>query len=807
SFGADFLGTWISPIEYTKQYSQTRKVSAAKKEMSRHIQFEANLSLTGANADYRIAVKPSQQGLAVAALYNAIAQKSGAASLSVNTGEIPYIKETADQLWNARGKSLVVSGSNDSAVQVIVNAINDLLGNYGSTVDVSGNVNYRQGDDKSMDAFISALSGGNVGAVIFYNCNPVYNHPRGAELAENLSKVKLSLSTSDRLDETSSKTIYVAPDHHFLESWGDSEPSPGKLSLKQPVITNLFNTRQAQESFLRWSGSSTSYFDYLQNRWQGQYYSTDLNYIDFQTFWDSVFHDGVFEYKQSVGSLPTESSAEPAEEIQVAEAKGFSGNISEAGAAIAKNYKGEGIELALYFKVGIGDGTQANNPWLQEMPDPVTKATWDNYLTVSQAFAHENNISSSEGKVNKAKLTVNGVAVDLPVLIQPGQANGTVGLALGYGRTVAGKVADNVGVNAYPFVSKINGSLSFDVFSGISIEVLSDKYQVAQTQTHETYMNRSFVIQETTLGDYKEDPFAGRKLPKISTWKSPEGNVSPNTLSLWEGHQYPDHHWGLAIDLNSCTGCSSCTIACQAENNVPVVGREEVVKRREMHWIRIDRYYSSDAAPSDRQGLEKAAENPEVVFQPMMCQHCNNAPCETVCPVAATTHSTEGLNQMVYNRCIGTRYCANNCPYKVRRFNWFKYHDNNQFAGSNTLMNSDLGKMVLNPDVTVRSRGVMEKCSMCVQRIQYGKLEAKKEKRKLKDGDINMACASSCPADALVFGDLNDPQSKISQLLKVKAGEKGIDKEIGEERAYVVLEEVGVKPNVTYLSKVRNKEV
>jgi Fe-S-cluster-containing dehydrogenase component len=336
------------------------------------------------------------------------------------------------------------------------------------------------------------------------------------------------------------------------------------------------------------------------------------------------------------------------------------------------------------------------------------------------------------------------------------------------------------------------------------VELTGDSYRIAQTQTHETYMNREFVLQESTLGEYRKNPSAGRYNPEIYT----EGEfVKPAKLSLWQGHKYSQHHWGLAIDLNSCTGCSACTVACRAENNVAVVGKQEVLNRREMDWIRIDRYYSSQVGATSYKELEKAADNPEVTFQPMTCQHCNNAPCESVCPVVATTHSSEGLNQMTYNRCIGTRYCANNCPYKVRRFNWFKYHDNKDFAGVNVAQNDDLGKMVLNPDVTVRSRGVMEKCSLCVQRIQAGKLTAKKERRKMQDGDVNVACAVACPSDALVFGDLNDPNSRVSQILKVQENTDTPFKEVNEERAFHVLEEINVSPNVWYFTKIRNKDI
>jgi molybdopterin-containing oxidoreductase family iron-sulfur binding subunit len=402
--------------------------------------------------------------------------------------------------------------------------------------------------------------------------------------------------------------------------------------------------------------------------------------------------------------------------------------------------------------------------------------------------------------------------MNIPAIVQPGQARGTIGLALGYGRTKAGRVGNGIGVNAYPLISEVGGVPVLTRFDNIQISATGEAARVAHTQTHHTFMERDFVVQETTLGTYLNHPEHAFHRPAIAASKALEktlgdelldGKLQPRQVSLWQGHNYPNHHWTMAIDLNSCTGCSACSVACQAENNVPVVGKEEVLNRREMTWIRIDRYYSSEKTATSNRELEIAAENPEVIFQPMMCQHCNNAPCETVCPVAATTHSTEGLNQMVYNRCIGTRYCANNCPYKVRRFNWFKYHDNDKFT-VNSGMNNDLGKMVLNPDVTVRSRGVMEKCTFCVQRIQYGKLEAKKQGRPVKDGEISTACAIACPTEAIVFGDIRDPESKISKLLQIK--DKGETQEIHEHRAYNVLEEINVRPNVWYLAKVRNKE-
>ncbi len=822
SLDADFLGTWISPIVYARQYAQGRKLAGGNPGMSRHYQFESVMSMTGSNADYRIPVKPSQQGFIALALYDLLAGKSGAARVNATSLEIPFLEKAAEDLWTSRGESLVVSGSNDLNIQIAVNAINQLLGNYGNTIDNSKPVNYRKGNDQEMSDLIQQLSNGEVDAVIFYNCNPLYDHPQGAELAASLENVPLKVSTSGRMDETAVLCDYVAPSHHYLESWGDVEPVDGQVSLIQPTITPLFNTRQAESSMLTWlEAEETDYYEFLRENWRNEFFPGS-GAPDFDTFWHQTLYDGVYRPGSStssdysdkelvvVAAQPTDSVANGAQlNSPPAPAGGtgsFSVNMSEVASAIKNHYQADNaeLELVLYQKVGIGTGDQANNPWLQEMPDPVTKAVWDNYLTMPQSMARELKITMKEGHTSRVDLTVGDVTLNLPVLIQPGQARGTLGLALGYGRTHAGPVADNLGVNAYPLVSMVQGIPHYHVTSGVKVEKAGGSHRIAQTQTHETYMGRETIIQEALLSEYQKDAHAGEFAPKIATWKGDEGKVAPHTISLWKHHQdkYVNHHWGMAIDLNSCTGCSACTIACQAENNIPVVGREEVLTRREMHWLRIDRYYSS-VGVGDYEDLEVAAENPEVTFQPMMCQHCNNAPCETVCPVAATTHSTEGLNQMAYNRCIGTRYCANNCPYKVRRFNWFKYHDNSNFP-ENLSMSNSLGRMVLNPDVTVRSRGVMEKCTMCVQRIQAGKLVAKQEGRRPTDKDIDTACAVACPTKAITFGDLNNPESQVSKLLKVEHHED--HKTVVEPRAYTVLQELNVDPNIFYLRKIRNKE-
>ncbi len=786
SFGADFLGTWVAPISYAKQYATTRKLNKNKKSMSRHYQFESNLSLTGANADYRTPIKPSQEGLVIGQLYNLIAAKAGGSAANfTKTDEIPNLQKAANDLLNARGASLVVSGSNDPAVQMVVNQINQLLGNYGTTLTMDQASYYRRGSTAALERLVQDAQAGRVGGVIFYNCNPAYDYFGAASLVEALSKVKVKIATSDRIDETSALADFIAPDHHYLESWNDAEPQQGQFSLAQPTITPIFDTRQAQSSLLTWAGSSeTNYYNFLRSRWRENLFGTQSEDTDFDRFWDRALYNGVLEAE---GTSLLTAGADDSSFANVGT------SVAALASTINNNYKGgEGVELVLYQKVAIGSGRQANNPWLQEMPDPITKTTWDNYLTIPQSMASEMEITTKEGFTGLVQLTVNGQSYRMPVVVQPGQAPGTVGIAVGYGRNRAGKVADQLGVNAYPMASKVNGSFVYFNAGEVTVENLDEEYRLAQTQTHETFMGRETVIQDAVLAEYQEDPKAGRFEYELET---SEGPKPPEDISLWHGHKYPNHHWMMAIDLNSCIGCAACTISCQVENNVPVVGKQEVINRREMHWLRIDRYYSSDEV-SDAKEMEKASANPEVVFQPMLCQHCNNAPCETVCPVLATTHSTEGLNQMTYNRCIGTRYCANNCPYKVRRFNWFKYHDNEQFAAVNVAMNTDLGKMVLNPDVTVRSRGVMEKCTFCVQRIQLGKLEARKQGRRPQDGEIDTACAEACPTDAILFGDANDPTSKISQLINEET----------EGRAYHVLQEIRVSPNIYYLTKIRNKD-
>jgi len=770
SLGADFLSTWISPVEFASQYAENRKLRN-KNTMSKHIQFESTLSLSGSNADERYTHKPSELGSVLLNLYNKIASQTGGPSLQAPACRLSEaVNKTAQELLAAKGKSLVICGSNDPSAQMIVNAINSLLGNYGNTINLDSPVYINQGDDAALATLVEGMKKGEYAGLILYKCNPLYSYPNTNDFNEGLKKVGLKISFSEKWNESSDMMDYSCPDHNFLESWNDAEPKAGHYSLAQPVIAPLFNTRQAQESLLKWSGNTSDFQTYIQQYWKANFFSRQEKFATNEDFWVQSLQDGVFE-------------------MASAESKSYQskGDVNAAAAKLSKMTSAD-LELVLYVKTGIGNGEHAGNPWLQELPDPISKVCWDNYASISPQTAEKLNLVQTQ----VINIESNGKTIKLPVFIQPGQANSTVAIALGYGRSI-GKEGKIIGVNAYPMAGISNASL---VFSGSAVNVTKtsdENYTLASTQTHHTMMGRE-PVRETTLAEFVKDPKAGNPLELITT---ANGKKRPEELDIWAtasnpGFEKPNHKWGLGIDLNACIGCGACVVSCSAENNVPVVGKDEISRTREMHWIRIDRYYSSAAAETDRIGLESPTADPdklEVVFQPVMCQHCNHAPCETVCPVAATMHSSEGLNQMAYNRCIGTRYCANNCPYKVRRFNWFKYSDNNMFDYQ---MNDDLGKMVLNPDVVVRSRGVMEKCSMCVQRIQAGKLKAKIGGRRPADGEIQTACAQSCPTHAITFGDFNDTASAVGSDLKAP-------------RSYYLLYELDTQPSVFYQTKVRNK--
>ena len=534
-------------------------------------------------------------------MYNAIANAKGMTKVATpSAGDVPHMQKAVKELLAAEpGTTLVVSASNDPAVQVLVNGINIMLGNYGTTISTDRPIHARQGNDAEMASFVREVSAGTVDAVIFFNCNPVYNSAEGKALEAALSKVKTKISTSDRMDETTDLVDYIAPDHHYLEQWNDVELKQGQYSMVQPTISPLFDTRQAPESILAWAGNVVEYYKYLQNHWQETFFANQNVTSSFQMFWDKLLFDGVYEVEGNTTSYTFNPAA-----------------TASAANSISQNYKGGGdVELVLYEKLMIGDGSLANNPWLQEASDPISKATWDNYLTISQGMADELGIEMVEENTSMVDLTVGGETMSVPALVQPGQAPGTVGLALGYGRTKAGRGANNVGINAYPLITRHNGATTMDVLAGVSLVKKGKPDKSARTQTHETYMARTNVVQESTLAEYQQNTKAGRVYPKIYK----EGEFyKPSQITLWQGHEYKNHHWAMAIDMNTCTGCSSCVVACQVENNIPVVGKEEVLNRREMAWIRIDRYYSSDADVDDRRGLLDASANPEVTFQPMM---------------------------------------------------------------------------------------------------------------------------------------------------------------------------------------------
>lgn len=760
SFGADFLGTWISPLEFSRQYvSKRNNASLEGKKMSRHIQFETGMSITGSNADARLPLKPSEEGIALLNLYAALGGVvNGSKPLANNPNAEKAIALAAKELSAAKGASLVLSGSNDVSIQILVNAINALLGNYGTTIDLDNPSYQYAGNDAEFVEFVNEMNRGEVDAVFFLNSNPAYEFNDSKSFIDALSKVKLRVSFADRKDETASLCQVIAPNHHYLESWGDSNPVEGYYTIVQPTINPVYNSRNAEQGLLIWSENAvTDYYQYIQNNWSKTVLAQS------GTTWKDLLQKG------SV-TLPVKSSG----------VYSFSRDLNSVVQTIIANSKNlakggeKAIELHIYQNVAIGDGKTANNPWLQELPDPVSKVTWDNYAAINPKFAEKLGIA----ELDLVEIKTDKYTVILPVLLQPGQASGTVSIALGYGRAKAGKAGSDIGKNAYPFLSLVNATLQTAVSANIS--KASGTYELAQTQTHHTIEGRN-IVRETTLKNFLKDPTAGT------------GHAHVNKYDLWNEFEQPGHNWVMAIDLNACTGCGACIVACNAENNIPVVGRDEVRRRREMHWIRIDRYYTindgeNKLTKEDEISKLENLDNVSVIHQPMMCQHCDHAPCETVCPVLATVHSSEGLNQMAYNRCIGTRYCANNCPYKVRRFNWFNYWNDSRF---DNYMNNEFTQLVLNPDVTTRSRGVMEKCSMCVQRIQAGKLAAKLDKRKLKDGDIKVACQQTCPTNAIIFGDGNDPESEVSKALK-------------SERTYYVLEEINVKPGVGYQTKVRN---
>jgi len=814
SIGADFLATWLSPVEFAKQYSKGRKIDEKNPSMSKHIHFETVSTVTGANADERYLHRPSETGAIVAALLNAINGQgaTGISDAALKAG----IEKTAKTLSANKGAALVVCGSNDTNVQIAVNAINEALQANGNTIDWSVLNNSKSGVDADFAKLVDDMNAGSIGAILIHEANPAYTWYDAEKFKNALKKVKVSVSFSPIRDETTLLCKYVVPNSHYLESWGDAEPKSGYFSLMQPTIHPLFKTRQWQDSLLKWSGATTTYLDLVKTYW--------ISKLGNEAAWDKTLQEGVINpggtaantiVAQTTTSSTDTTNKQVATPVAGRAATFNNAPVANAVGALGSAKKGGNIELVLYQKVGVGNGHGASNPWLQELPDPVTRATWDNYVIISPSMAKSLlgidlliSTEADEYEVRPAKrvLTVsaNGKTVSLPFLIAPGTHPNVIGIALGYGRNKElGRTSDGVGKNIYPFASFVNNNVSYSV-ADVSVQKTDDKFDVAQVQTHGSYDTpqgvRTEVLKELSLASLIKDPNQIReeREEEAKPWGGLENFTKNGTIYPY--YDKPGIHWGMNIDLNSCVGCGACVVACIAENNVPIVGKHEVKRFHDMHWLRIDRYYSG------------SLENPKITFQPMLCQHCDNAPCENVCPVSATNHSNEGLNQMVYNRCVGTRYCANNCPYKVRRFNWADYTGADSFPNNQDqtivgvldpavhVMNEDVSRMVLNPDVTVRSRGVMEKCTFCVQRLQEGKLRAKKESRPLKSGennewDIKTACQQACPTDAIVFGNINDSKSVVAQT-RVE----------NQKRQFYVIEQLHTLPNVSYLAKVRNTD-
>jgi molybdopterin-containing oxidoreductase family iron-sulfur binding subunit len=625
-----------------------------------------------------------------------------------------------------RGAGVVIAGEyQPPQVHALVHAINQTLGNTGKTVIYTDPVEANPVDEiASIAELVTDMRDGGVETLLILGGNPVYDAPADLNFLDALKRVKLRAHLGLYLNETAAWCHWHIPEAHYLESWSDTRAYDGTASIVQPLIEPFYGSKTPHEVMnVLTNQADQSAHDAVRAYWQTQHKGTD-----FDGFWQISLHDGVVAGTALPERIPPLVKTPPPSATSAA----------------------TGLEIVFRPDPSVGDGAMSNNAWLQEMPKPQNKMTWDNAVWISSKSAEHYGLTTGD----VVEIEIRGRKVDAPIWIMPGQADESLTVHFGYGRTRAGKVADGIGFDAYAL--RTTGALWQDI--GVKITRKSRGYKFANTQHTQTMEERD-PFRIATYAEFHQNPEFAR----------PEEKRVPKELTLFPQWNYNQHKWGMSIDLNSCTGCHACTIACQAENNISVVGKEEVAKGRHMNWLRVDRYFKG---PLD---------DPEMYFQPVPCMHCENALCELVCPVAATVHSAEGLNEMVYNRCVGTRYCSNNCPYKVRRFNFFLYAD----WDTQSLFG------VRNPDVTVRSRGVMEKCSYCVQRINTAKIEAEKQDRPVKDGDIVTACQQACPAEAIVFGDLNDPNSKVAKLKR-------------QQRDYGLLEELNTRPRTTYLARLRN---
>ncbi len=745
SLDADFLSTGPGHVRYARDFANRRRMPDEKSTQNRLYVVESTPTPTGTMADHRLPLNSPQIEQFARALASALGVGGVAASAAAPRG-VPstWIPAIARDLRNHRGSSLIVAGDEQpDAIHALAHAMNQALGNIGSTVTVTDPIEAQPvNQDGSLRELVSDMRGGKVKALLILGENPVYNAPADLDFGESLLKIDTRIHVGLHYNETANLCHWHVPQTHFLEDWGDARAYDGTVTIMQPLIAPLYNGRSLHEvlSVLLGQPGHTSH-DIVKDYWRNQHSGAD-----FETFWKTSLHNGFVA-----------GSALPAKPVTVSD--------KFQAPAATSNTAGDGLQINFRPDPTIWDGRFANNGWLQELPKPITKLTWDNAALVSVATAHKLGVQSND----MVTLRYRGREVNTPILIVPGQADDTITLNLGYGRDRAGRVGSAIGVNANVLRTSENPWSG----AGLEIRKTGQKYPLARTQHHslisgdnqkprEEESEQAFhreIIRTATIEEYRKDP----------EFAKDHGEHGSHELSLYPAQHYDGNAWGMAIDLNSCTGCNACVMACKSENNSPVVGKGEVIAGREMDWIRIDTYFRGNL------------DNPEAYNQAVMCVQCENAPCEGVCPVGATVHSPEGLNEMVYNRCVGTRYCSNNCPYKVRRFNFRLYSD--------WTTPSLFG--LRNPNVTVRSRGVMEKCTYCVQRINEVKINAEKEDRDIRDGEIQTACQQACPSGAIVFGNINDPNSTVSKLKK-------------QNRAYGLLTELNTRPRTSYLARLRN---
>lgn len=746
---SDFLMLESENLAAARGFATARRVKSEKDSMNRLYVVEPAFTVTGGMADHRMRLQSGQVGsfiLALAKELQNLGVGTGIADVPGNSDksiDAVWVKALAKDMANNRGKSLIVAGRRQPAeVHALVFALNSALGNVGKSVS------YREFRDAAIPAtqglvdLTRSLQSGKVQTLFILGGNPAYTAPADLAFDKALAAAKQTIHFGKNADETGSLATWHLPQSHYLESWGDARSADGTASVIQPLIDPLFDSRNSVEVLsLITTGTLPKAYDVVRETW------SSLVTGAFEPAWRRVLHDGVLANSALKTILPT---------VDNNFSTYLKSHLVSSGPADASS-----LEIIFTASASTYDGRFANIGWLQELPEPNTKLTWDNAALMSHTTAQKLGVKNED----LVAVELNGRMISLPVWIMPGQADWTIVAALGYGRTKAGRIGNYVGQNTYA----LRTSKALHYARGVKITPTNGTYALACTQDFHGLDTEKLaseaverrlpsIIREATLEEYRHHPeFAEQELE------------FPNN-SMWPDWKYDTgYQWGMSIDLNVCTGCNACTVACQSENNIPIVGKRQVAKGREMHWLRLDRYYSG------------SLDAPQMVFEPVGCQHCEMAPCEQVCPVAATTHDTEGLNVMTYNRCVGTRYCSNNCPYKVRRFNFFNY----------TKDTPEIAKMAMNPDVTVRFRGVMEKCTYCLQRINHGKQVAKKENREVRDGEIVSACQQTCPTDAIVFGNINDPDSQVSKMKK-------------QNRDYGLLAELNTRPRTSYLAKLRN---